>query len=877
MNGEPDLDTVDFFWAKTDGSGRPALSVRDHCLNVGAVAEEIRRGLGDSARLLCDESLTVLIAAHDVGKISAGFLVKCPAWLEENGLVPRAQNFAWLKSESNHAAVSQDFVWSRLNRTRARKWAVAVGGHHGRFLGKAKVARTEVEKAWATREREKLFDELIKVFGDASTSGPESETQLLVVTGWMTVADWLGSNEAFFPLHREYDPATSRDFAAKALEAIRWGRGELRGGMEFSALFDAQDGNGFSANGLQRVALEQACRPGLHVIEAPMGQGKTEAALAVAHGLIAAGHHHGIYFALPTQLTSNRVHERVEAFLRNTLTKETDHPLAHSGSWLQRELKIHLRPAARAADETEGLEHVREGRSWFASSRQALLARHGVGTIDQALLAIVAAKYCAVRMFGLAGKVVILDEVHSYDAYMSALIDRLIERLLEAKCSVIVLSATLTRARRLELLRAAGAMDVEAVTEYPLVSSVGEGGRVISGSVGVSEEDRPEVGVSFRADEERALEEAGEAAEAGACVLVIRNTVAAAQETYGLMKSLRREGGPEVGLLHSRFPQFARDANEARWMTALGKSSTDRPRGCVLVATQVVEQSVDIDADLLITDLAPTDMLLQRVGRLWRHRRDRRPVARAEVRILGGETPVAGDAKALARGLGASARVYPPYVLLRSAAVWRQRESISLPDDIRDLLETTYAPPAVAEPPGWTQLREEMEARVARMKNVAFNRADIFGNVGLKDEEGVQTRWNDFPTANLVLLTREPEAVSTSEWRLSFAAGGEETASVFEWRFPVAATLHRSLVRVPLYAVRGALGGAAAPEWLRLHAHGATIYGVIHPDTGRIDVPDQGGAMELDYHPETGVRLTRQAASDANARPWEEDDDESWF
>ena len=243
------------------------------------------------------------------------------------------------------------------------------------------------------------------------------------------------------------------------MHQVRWGKGSLRPDLQFRELFRSQNSEiGFNANPLQALCLESICRPGLHLIEAPMGGGKTEAGLAAAHRLIAAGHHHGLYFALPTQLTSNRIHERVEQFLRNALAEETDHPLAHANSWLRRDLEIHLRPAHAQPDKGEAPnEHTAEARSWFASSRQALLARYGVGTVDQALLGAVAARYCAVRLFGLAGKVVILDEVHSYDAYTSSVLDKLIERLLALRCTVLVLSATLTTRRREELLKLAGA------------------------------------------------------------------------------------------------------------------------------------------------------------------------------------------------------------------------------------------------------------------------------------------------------------------------------------------------------------------------------------------------------------------------------------
>ena len=161
-----------------------------------------------------------------------------------------------------------------------------------------------------------------------------------------------------------------------------------------------------------------------------------------------------------------------------------------------------------------------------------------------------------------------------------------------------------------------------------------------------------------------------------------------AQETYRALRSSNIEGGPVIALLHSRSPFFRREQIESEWMNRLGRQSANRPNGCVLVSTQVAEQSVDLDADLLITVLAPTDMLLQRLGRLWQHHREARPCSRPEVRIqkpqLDEEATRYLAAAELRKALGRSARVYAPYVLLRSLQQWRDRTMITLPDDIRE-------------------------------------------------------------------------------------------------------------------------------------------------------------------------------------------------
>ncbi len=347
-----------------------------------------------------------------------------------------------------------------------------------------------------------------------------------------------------------------------------------------------------------------------------MGCGKTEAALAAAYQLIAAGKATGLYFALPTQVTSNRIHLRVQPFVERISADPAAVRLAHSASWL-----VETEPPPKlcpASPDAEAREHVRAGRSWFASAKRALLAPFGVGTIDQALLGIVAAKHFFVRQFGLAGKVVILDEVHTYDLYTSTLIGALVKRLRELQCTVIILSATLTEKRRRELLGLADDQPVSAA--YPLVSGV-------AGSLHRARRASHRHRRRFRYGtspvpcrwKKRWIVPAAANVCCGFATQWMRHKRPTGRFRAPISKAAQAS---RCCILASPFSAANNSKND--WMNRLGKDSTNRPNGCVLVSTQVAEQSVDIDADLLITDLAPTDMLLQRLGRLWRH--DRRTV-----------------------------------------------------------------------------------------------------------------------------------------------------------------------------------------------------------------------------------------------------------
>ncbi|MBI4582813.1 MAG: CRISPR-associated helicase Cas3' [Planctomycetes bacterium] len=736
-----DIDKVvltDYYWGKTRRDGTPGISVRDHCLNVGCVAEALLALLPPHLRALLPPGAATLAALHDIGKVSPGFQVKCTPWLVQHSLVERATRGGWATGhESDHAKISQFTVQELLGRSRLHRWAAVVGAHHGRIKGE----RVRVCEPWE-EERRRLAVELINAFGPLPNN-PDDEAVLWYLAGLITVADWIGSDETHFLQDAHWELPERRRQAQATLAAVGWRRADFRPNLMFNELFPP-----YAANSMQIAAIQTIREPGVYVIEGPMGCGKTEAALVAAYQLMASGKASGIYFALPTQVTSNRIHLRVQPFVHRISTDAPHVRLAHGASWLvQTEPPPNLNPAS---SEAESEEHARAGRSWFASPKRALLAPFGIGTIDQALLGIVAAKHFFVRQFGLAGKVVILDEVHSYDLYTGTLIDALVRRLRELHCTVIVLSATLTVARRRQLLQVGN--DQPLSDSYPLLSSSG------TAVIEFPFDPPPAKTVAVQFVEPTSLVEDGlERAQQGQCVLWIRNTVDEAQETYRILMAANQEGGPCIALLHSRFPFFHREELEAQWMEALGKESAKRPAGCVLVATQVAEQSVDIDADLLITDLAPTDMLLQRLGRLWRHQRPKRPCAQPEVWIqslpLDDAALRQATEKDLRAALGKSAKIYAPYVLLRSIQQWHSRDAIKMPADIRPLLEATYADPSAEEPEAWQQLREQLEEQRRKLVGFALSATNVWFNPELKDEEGIQTRYSTYPMAQLLLAT----------------------------------------------------------------------------------------------------------------------------
>lgn len=862
-------------WAKTDpATGQPALTVRDHCLIVGAVAEAVRHFLPQACRNLAPLGAVTLAAAHDIGKITPGFLRKCPLSLFSK--INGSQD-----SCGDHALVSQAFLASLAEMQDERKipwaWGLSAGGHHGSYpTGNVRnnIKRLELGLPWPAPFRLELLAELVKQFGPLPNEFIKVGSRIHWLTGFVTFCDWIGSNTDWFPLHPEvplrdhFTPESARSGAAAALERIGWHRRAVSPGLSFSQLFAISETVEFKPRPLQEMLIHLTDGPGLYILEAPMGMGKTEAALAAAYRRWTEGDERGLYFALPTQLTSNRIHRRVSEFLDHVIADTTIRTLAHGNAWLSEDRVRSFSPANTSAGEADATEACR----WFTSGRKPLLAPFGTGTIDQALMACIGAKHSALRLFALSGKVVVIDEVHSYDPYTSALVDQLIRWLLEVGCTVIVLSATLTAKRRREMVAKAGAAEpFPEPDDYPLITKV-VGENATHHAVSDPSIHKSTVHLKhLDAEDASFIENIARAAEAGACVLVIRNTVALAQQTYRAVKAALRSDAIPVGLLHSRFPHYQREENEKRWLDLLGKNPSNRPVGCILVATQVVEQSVDIDSDLLVTDLAPTDLLLQRLGRLHRHSRPR-PAGfeTASCWILQPTVDWTASPQLIKDAIGPSAYVYPPIVLYFAQEIWKQRRSIILPGEIRELLES---PASLMDslPAGAAKLAEELELETKNMTSSALYQGP-FLQPDLPDTEGAQTRWNMQPTVLLVLLKEAPRTQGY-EALVNASHGHQQTVTSGRFSYDLAKLLHENAVRIPAYLVRSASG--KRPDWLKEHMSDAVL-AVCPSDSIRLEVI--GGedlSYQLFYHPEQGItyeRITGRAATYQDA-----DEFDSWF
>ncbi len=699
--------------------------------------------------------LLLVVACHDLGKACPGFQAKWPDLLDPLGLtIPRNPN-----TEINHAFVSQialgrilcDKAWPN---ELADLVADAIGCHHGSRASPRTLDNLEFDEAaigrndWA-RARESLVDALSDVFKPEgvptkqTVSGPD----FMLLSGLASFADWIGSNEEWFPyalpgkrsnLLQWYQQR--RALADHALDVIGW---EPRTPLShefksFECVF------GFSPRPLQQAvadALAHLKEPVILLIEAPMGEGKTEAAFFAYLEMQRKFGHRGLYLALPTKATGNAMFKRTLKFLRDQgSNRKLDLQLLHGGTLLN-DIFQELRLSGIHDPETGG--EVRAGE-WFTNKKRALLSEYGVGTVDQALLSVLPVRHSFVRLWGLANRVVVFDEIHAYDAYTGTLLVHLLRWLLALGSSVVLLSATLPPSIRRKLAEVVNADLPIREMGYPRLS--------VFKSAAVEQ-------THFEADPVRRLTLRLEGIQPdlssmrsalvthlanGGMGLALVNTVQRAQDLYRLFPEgdlLERQGQPigkrlpdgmEVFLFHARFPAEQRQMREDHVLEIFGEGG-NRDGRKILIATQVAEQSLDLDFDLIATDLAPIDLVLQRAGRLWRHARNPRPVSGPTLLVAG----LLGDEPPSFAGPLWWGAVYREDILLRTWCLLQDKQSLILPDEIDPLVQSVYD--EQVDVPEF--LRVRMDKALAEGEGVASaNRMQAHqAIIGLPDDAS----WND--------------------------------------------------------------------------------------------------------------------------------------
>jgi CRISPR-associated endonuclease/helicase Cas3 len=754
-----------------DGTVTKGISVSTHCQIVGHVARElICRQPQWLQGALYPKGSELVSAAHDLGKVSPHFQEKIYSAAGKPLGIGKAELDNTL---GGHGTISQACLPNGVPKFIPQ----ILGRHHGTSPNSVGCPNDDIYGGPEWQQiRMNLLADLKKCFG-CDWPTVKDESQANAISGLTCVADWIGSCPLFDGVLPDGQPNTTSwdSRIGEAVDRAGFVGFKMRPSLSFADVFI------FQPHEAQTKLIQAANRQGVYILEAPMGMGKTEAALYAAYQALSQGIATGIYFALPTQLTSDKIYDRMNTFLAKVLTEDCKFRslLLHSTAWLR---------------DTELGEEGMPGNGWFNSSKRGLLAPFAVGTIDQALMGVMNVKHGFVRTFGLAGKVVILDEVHSYDSYTGTIMDKLVQTLRELHCTVIILSATLTAERRAELL---GYKSNEA--SYPLVSASPMGRAAYY--LPVAQSDPATVSISVKNEDEEALEEVMLRAERGEQVLWVENIVTKAQNQFKIIAARAQAcaGKIECGLLHSRFIRADRKCNEEKWVKAFGKEGHSERKQCgrILVGTQVLEQSLDIDADFLITRICPTDMLFQRIGRLWRHREadPLRPFeSKREAWILAFSLE---DSRKASSVWGRIGKVYLPYVLYRSLDVWQQKTQVSLPQDIRHMLEATYAE---QEESGVLQ-KCKADVEASRVKLAGLARIGLSTGGKTLPESKATTRYSETESCEVLLFKKRTfdEAGTTltllNNERLNLPQKAKRKG-LKEWRW-LAAELQQNIVLVP--------------------------------------------------------------------------------
>ncbi|MBF0494186.1 MAG: CRISPR-associated helicase Cas3' [Candidatus Omnitrophica bacterium] len=613
-----------------------------------------------------------------------------------------------------------------------------------------------------------------------------------LVAGFMVLADWIGSNSRWFPLQQTEQPLKEY-WDKKALPQAQTAINES-GILPVPAASRVNITKIFAykhATPLQLLAERIPISPdgNLFIVEEITGAGKTEAAFMLSHRLIAAGYAGGMYFGLPTMATANAMHERIERVYRK-LFADASNPaliLAHSAS----RQYLALENTAEVFGDGDDSENAQaDTKAWLYDNRKkALLAHVGVGTIDQALLAILPARHQSLRLLGLHRKVLIVDEVHAYDSYMNKLLCTLLKFHAAQGGSVILLSATLPVCARKQFLSAftegkGMSYDDKVIlsTAYPLVTGI-MGTDFSELSVDSPLALRRIVNVHLQHSENDIVAMLKAVVEAGKNICWVRNTVFDAQAAYEAVS--KHIDVDQITLFHARYALGDRLLIEKRITDLFGKNSGGiTRRGKVVIATQVVEQSLDIDFDYMITDLARMDLIIQRAGRLCRHARDAHgdrtdksdKRGTPELTVFAPVLEAVIDKDWYKAVFPKAANIYEHHGQLWLTAKWlAEHKKFRMPEDARDMIEFVYGENSQDEIPESLQRQEDRaggndraRAGVGQFQSLNL-RAGYMPGLNWLDDEKAPTRLGDVQTT--VRLARWKNDVlvpfNNNDWRLS--------------------------------------------------------------------------------------------------------------
>ena len=595
-------------------------------------------------RTILKKTALFLSLVHDIGKATVGFQYKIAFSVPERAQllkhyldIPDRMDVTEIQN-TPHAYTGESIL---IFNGCPESIAAVVGSHHGVpaelaedltcnrkdivgyrvYFGDTDKNRSNLEGSWNCMIQEAL----VKSGFDSIRELPDINAQAqMLLCGLLITADWIASNTELFPLISIDDDDIQIDFEKRTLNALDNLNFTEQWNAERTTYSDKdfEETFGFLPRAVQKCIIEiaqNADHPGLFILEAPMGCGKTEAALSCAELIASKCKKNGLFFGMPTQATANGIFPRVINWAEKQ-SEEFYHcvQLQHGNAALNETFQKIQKGIPEEESDSGIIVH-----SWFCDSKKSCLADFVVATVDQLLMLALKRRHIMLLHLGLSEKVVIIDEVHAYDAYMNQYLERALQWLGAYHTPVILLSATLPSKRRMSLVRAY--LDLKTSDEifeknisYPLLTWT-DGGKIMQKALPYNA-DKKTIHIS-KCNDKDIIEIVRSAVSSGGCVGIIMNTVSRAQSTTKLIKN---EITDNVLLYHAQYIMPDRAAKEETLLERIGSDSkSEKRQGLVVIGTQVLEQSLDIDFDILITDICPVDLLLQRIGRLHRHTRKR--------------------------------------------------------------------------------------------------------------------------------------------------------------------------------------------------------------------------------------------------------------
>lgn len=665
---------------------------------------------------------------HDIGKASAAFQGRIASKIKSKEMVKiNLPDFATADNAKdemrNHAAIGRCILRiSGFNRG----FSSVCGAHHGKtqaqvsqdyvvsLINKMQNIRSLFGKKQFKSEWKEIWSSVVADcmalcnLKEVQTIPSLSEAFWAILSGLVVEADWLASNIDYFPLIScsmsgeisDYPERWEKAWQKLNFPEIWHAPSREMNDQIFGSIF------GFKPNQLQSDLIKIASgvsKPGLIIVEAQMGLGKTEAALAAAEIVSGTAGMGGIFYGLPTRATANGLFDRFSKWANEeSVNQKSIFKLAHSTAHLNEEYNLLPKNTSQLNDDENSTNLF--VHDWMQKPKTGILSDFVIGTVDQGLMMALNHKHFMLKHLGMASKTIILDEVHAYDAYMNVFFDAMLEWLGKYQVPAILLSATLPKTRKLKMLesylrgfnsahksigpKGGGVNECvwEKVEGYPLITWMDEG-HIYAQAV-QEKSDLKSVTVQLKnytdlATELNEIEQITRKIQKyGGCEGIVVNTVRKSQEVAKYLN--QKFPDLRIVLMHSRFTDAQRADIEEKIQKLTGKKSTFKQRDkLVVIGTQVIEQSLDLDFDVLVTELAPMDLVLQRMGRLHRHsNRENRPdcFKQPECYIL---NPNLDEIRRQ------SHPVYHPWYLHQTKKALPRR--INIPDDIPGLVEKVYS------------------------------------------------------------------------------------------------------------------------------------------------------------------------------------------